>query len=543
MKYSCGIMWRSFANALSALFRRPFPWLLLIGCAVIMATFLHSAGWELDFFFTSDTLYLPSIYRDVFEDGGKFLDWSLNPAPNFFPDMGLYFLLNWLFGNLRAASYFFPMVQFVLIACLFRAVVRTSGINSGDHGVSMGVLLLTLVLLTGWWGGDFGFAFHLLVNSFHGGAFVNALLCTWLLLRVYAHRGAWPWVLLALACMAGSVSDKLFWVMFSVPAIVACSILAVRSPLRSRLLWMALLVAASTWLAYKSMLLLDEALPFAIENPYAYLAFDRVVFSWGRFLEMLRVYINGHPLVAGTILLGLFMTAATMVHGIKRFVYWLRATSSQRTAMDERVLLVEWMTALFLPFVLLVPVVNGSFDGLDSLRYDFAVFALAPLLAGSWLGRRMGKRGGGVVLAGALIIGVPAIGVCLTAGSAGYQRLWDYRPASVEAFDRLTHGMGLRNGVADYWTAKRLTMFSDQHVMVLPVFPEVGTYIHVNRPEMFYDSVFTFVIVHPTELPKEDLIHIFHQDTGFHATDGIEVLVTPPWKFDPMMHKPVIKTP
>ena len=39
-------------------------------------------------FLNSDTMYLPSIYYDIFKDGNSINTFHLNPAPNFFPDMG-----------------------------------------------------------------------------------------------------------------------------------------------------------------------------------------------------------------------------------------------------------------------------------------------------------------------------------------------------------------------------------------------------------------------------------------------------------------------
>jgi len=531
---------RSFrTTTIINMLRSPFLWSLVAGSLAILATFLKCADWELDFFFTSDTLYLPSIYRDIFFDGGRLSDWSLNAAPNFFPDMGLYFLLNWLFGDLRWAHFIFPIIQFLLIAVLFRAIVRRVTPGIGDWPPTLGVLLLTVVILTAWWGHDFGFAFHLLVNSFHAGAFVNTLLCTWLLLRAYDSNGIWPVILLALAVATAAISDKLFWVMFVVPASLVCLVLAIGSAARRRLLMLAITIGATAFAAHRLLMFVDEALPLRIENPYAYLAFDRVVFSWWQFVEMLRVYLLANPLVSGTIALGLVVTVVAIIIGIRRCLRWFTTPPEKRPLGSERMELVVWMTALFFPFVLLAPVVNGSFDGLDSLRYNFAVFALAPMVAGLLLGRRWSLLGRGLALVGLTGIGVPSLWVCLSSGSSGYAHLSEYKPAVVNTFDELTRGMGLRRGVANYWMAKRITFFSDQNVVVLPTHPQVGMHVHVNRPAMYLDGTFDFVILHK-ELPKGDMIRIFHQDTGFFAKDDVEVMLTRPWRFDPATEKPAV---
>lgn len=517
--------------------RRPFHWSLLVAGLCIMATFLHVQERDLDLFFMSDTLYLPSIYRDVFQEGGRFADWSLNPAPNIFPDMGVYFFLNALFGDFRWAHYVFPIVQFVLIIVFFRCIVRRVAPGTSDASLALGVLLLALVILTGWWGNDFGFAFHLLVNSYHGGAFVNALLCTALLLWTYDRPRVLTWTLLVLATAASAVSDKLFWVMFTIPAALVGLLLALRSPVRGRWVALVLTIVASTVLAHRGMLWVEEALPLEFEEPYAYLAFHRVVFSWGRFLDMLRTYLGLHPLVAGTIVLGLGTMCVAMFIALRWLRIWWRTPRVAITAADDRLGLVVGMMGLFFPFVLFAPVLNGSFDGLDSLRYNFAVFALAPLVSGLMLGRWLATQARWPAWAGVLALGLPALLTCAVSGRADYARIGSYVPQVVRDFDELTRGWALRNGVANYWVAKRITMFSEQKVKVLPVLQEVSRYVHVNRPAMF-DDTFEFIIVNDDELSKDVLVRVFQQDTGFHALGQVQVMRTPPWTFDPGTWRP-----
>ena len=68
---------------------------------VVFSSFNDSAY---NFFFNSDTLYLPSVYKDLFIDGYGIKGWELNPSPNFFPDMSVYFLLSYFIGDLNSTS-------------------------------------------------------------------------------------------------------------------------------------------------------------------------------------------------------------------------------------------------------------------------------------------------------------------------------------------------------------------------------------------------------------------------------------------------------
>lgn len=508
------------------------------GVLAILATFIRAGSWDLDFFFTSDTLYLPSLYRDLFLEGGHISEWSLNPAPNFFPDMGLFFLLNGLTGSFLVASYVYPVVQFTLIAVLFRAIGWESQLVKSDRWMVMSVVLLALVPLTGWWGRDFGYAFHMLINSFHGGAFVNGLLCMWLFLRVINGRGWRNWLFLGLAVAAGSVSDRLFWVMFPVPAVIACLVMALRSARRVRLVLAAVLIAGSTVVSYQVLMWLDRTLPMNIENPYAYLAFDRIVFSWHRFLDMLGTYLAGQPMVGAITALGLAVTALCAVQGARAFRNWLRTPVKQLAGPGDAAVITLWMAAMFFPLVLFIPVLNGSFDGLDSLRYNFAVFMLAPMMAGAVLGRWFARWDKWAVPAAVAVIGLPSLWACVSAGDADRRKLTGYKPTSVETLDRLAGQYHFHNGIGNYWDAKRTTMFSNKGLVVLPVGNEAVAYNHVNRMQMFMDRRFDFALVNDQELTREVLIRIFRQDTGFHALDGMEVMLLPEWRFDPGTLRP-----
>lgn len=522
-----------------------FVMALIVGGLAIAAAFIHASAADLRFFFMSDTLYLPSIYRDVWTEGNSLAEWSLNPAPNFFPDMGLYFLLNAVFGKFTIASYVFPFVQFVLIALLFRAMARQLGV--ADQHIAWGVLLLGLIPMSEVWADDFGFAFHALVNSFHAGAFVNALLCSMLLLRCLTTRTPWPFLLLGACITLGAGSDKLFWVMFSVPATVTCALLATRKAVFRRMSLLVAVVVGCTWLAHFGLQRLDQQLPLVFERPYAYLAFERVAFSWGRFVEMMRVYLSGHVFVAAIMVLGLASTIWAAIRGVATIFIELRSRSAGVSARALPPTAATLLVGMFLPFVLLAPVLNGSFDGLDSLRYDFAVFMLAPLLAGTHLSQRAKHAGKWLFPLVLLSVGVSALSVCAV-GRERYRQLAGYKPDSVSKLDALAAVSGLQNGVGNYWDAKVITMFSDAGLFVLPVFPDLSLYIHVNREQMFYRSTagapvpFNFIVLHP-ELQADSLSAILRQPPRTVENNGVDVLLTRPWTYDPATRRPKVEAP
>ncbi|TFW22237.1 hypothetical protein, partial [Duganella callida] len=84
-------MKRALYSALAAL-----PALLAIAA---MTTLYLQQAIDPMLFFNSDAQYLPALYADLVEQGGRLRQWYLTPAPYFLPDWPLYFAARWLSGD------------------------------------------------------------------------------------------------------------------------------------------------------------------------------------------------------------------------------------------------------------------------------------------------------------------------------------------------------------------------------------------------------------------------------------------------------------
>lgn len=511
---------------------------ILICCLAVAAAFLTASSAQLDFLFGSDALYLPSIYHDLVNGAGVsgLEHWHFNPAPNFFPDMGVFLLFNWLLGDLRLATYVFAIVQVIAIIVLFRAILKESRVEHGVYGVALGVLLMSLLTMVGHWANDFNVTFQLLINSYHTGAFVNALLATWLLQRWFRREQVWELVALCIVVILAAVSDKLFWVMFVVPGSVACGLLAIGGVARRRSVLAALLVLACTWAADRGLQELDNALPLNIAKPGAYLAFDLIQRSWHRFVEVYRWYFDAAPLLVWCMALPLLAIPWAVLLGIRTVGRTLRATAQA----NPEELVIKLMVAMFFPLVLFAPVLNGAFDGGDSIRYNFAVFILAPLVLGILVDQRSPRVARIAALLGCLCFGLPVLRMCFTSDTA---HVLAYRPERVSALDRIAEEHELHNGVADYWDAKVITLFSETGLNVLPVFSDLAMYVKVNREAMFYRSatedplVFDFVVGHEL-LKPENVAAVLDAPVEVLQDGLVSVIRTRPWIYDPVTHQP-----
>ncbi len=84
-------------------------------CIILFATIRED---QIPVYFNSDTLYVPSIYHDLFIDGNSFAGWHLNGAPNIFPDMIMYFIIQIFFNSFIPAMLTYSFLEFILLMLL-----------------------------------------------------------------------------------------------------------------------------------------------------------------------------------------------------------------------------------------------------------------------------------------------------------------------------------------------------------------------------------------------------------------------------------------
>jgi hypothetical protein len=192
----------------------------LLGLALADLFFRSSAG-ELDTknLFNADSLYLPALYRDLFEEGGRWTSWKLTPAPYFFPDMGLYFLLDFLSGPFLHAMLAYAVVQVALLVWAAEYLVRsTLPPARADAPVQLLCALVVAALLLAYASGQFPPMQAAVLGGFHFSVVVFGMVAFGLALRSAASRGRRGHWLLAALCCAMTATDTLFTVAIKAPA-------------------------------------------------------------------------------------------------------------------------------------------------------------------------------------------------------------------------------------------------------------------------------------------------------------------------------------
>ncbi|MBN1207275.1 MAG: hypothetical protein JXB05_20490 [Myxococcaceae bacterium] len=468
--------------------RGPVRWLLeagawaLLGVALVDLFFRFSDG-SLDAaaLFTADNLYLPALYQDLFEAEGRWAGWRLTPAPYFFPDMALYFLLDALIDPFVHAALAYGVVQLVLLVLALRYLVRTvSPPGTGALGHLLAVVVVDALLL-GYAAGHFPFMRYALLNAFHFSVVLLAVVALALALRTYqgGSRGA-PW-LLGGVCFLASASDSLFVVAFTAPVGIGFVLLAwLQRPARWRRLGLMLgVLSVSTLLGFWAVRWLTPRRPNA--------GFTRL--RLGQAWESLRQLgaAVGEQFQARPVVMGVW---ASLVLGAVAVAVTQRRRWTAPDSPWSGLYTVCLYTVLMVGANASAVVLTGLFTDPESFRYLVLPLVL-PFLAGAFVGARVPReRWQRRLGAGALGLAVVAWGAFILRSPWHTQgpRLSGFYPPLVECLDQNQARRGLGRGVSDYWNAKLVSMFSRTGLRVNQLNPKGQAHHWINNLDWYLDE-------------------------------------------------------
>lgn len=202
-------------------------WILFAICLVDIALQYSSGGLMQGHLLNSDTLFLPSLLTDVFSNGGSLSDWSLPPAPYFFPDLTVFSLLHAVGVKPYYEILVFALCQTGLLLLAVWLVGKSFRHPKPWLGASFVIAVLTYFAVSSNPQFDFvsGGPFVLMLSSvFHFGVFLTSIVfvAVWLgynRLTGDTHRFRHAMLLSAIAFLS-SMSDSFFIVQTIVP--IAC---------------------------------------------------------------------------------------------------------------------------------------------------------------------------------------------------------------------------------------------------------------------------------------------------------------------------------
>lgn len=506
---------------------------------------------QVNVYFNSDTLYLPSLFRDLFVDRSGFAGWHLNAAPNFFPDMFFFFLLSAFIPDFILAAFIYSILQYTVVLYLFYRIYRILHPGISHYPLSLSLFMMLLFPLTTLlYPNDFIYTFYLYSISYHMGSFVMALLSLLILLSCFKTPSRSRLVILSLVVLASTISDRLYLVQFPIP-LLAGLLLWKNRDFMKKYLWPVLITGISVALGLLLFSLIKNNSSLHIISTYSKMFnFTNIAHSFRTFTGQHLGYIVSFDTRGIINMISFSVIVVFLFHSI-RFVFGHFIAGGVPGAKLTGRFFDLFFTAFAL-VVLFAPVINGGYQGTAMLRYNvyalyFSVFALSRLFAIYGPGLRLQTTLAGLNLAIALVVIILMVWYPLNHSMVkGFGNFRDYYPGIVSCTDRFARETGARYGVAEYWNAKRITMFSREGVRVYTVFHDMAIWHHVMNENWYYrggkgfhgDPDFRFVVMERMDTVAVDTLlgkPVFVYPCGRPDT---QIFLFPSFEFNRKTRKP-----
>ncbi len=539
-------------------FRQPASFIVLTGSIILnlllcILIFANLPGQQMPVYFNSDTLYVPSIYRDLFINHNGIAGWHLNGAPNIFPDMILYFVIRSFFSSFIPAMFTYSLLQ-VMILLILLMIVYKQFIGEADYTVFItGTLLMTLFLLVSLINKDFGYTFYMFSISYHMSAFLMALFCLIFLIRFLKYNRTSALLIMFFTAIVAIINDRLFMVIFSIP-VLSLSVLILKDSLyRKRLIKVLAADVLSGGIALPLFTLLRFNSPIRIISlSWKVFSFDLIPASvkmfWGQHNDYLsKMGVSG--------IIDILFLLSLIIHSILLTRKLLSYFRNKDTDLPELIYLLLFVAITTITLVM--PLINGSYSGWDMLRYNIYSLYLGVFSYG-YLIYKFKQAIPAVHIQVFAVMASLFLAVTVytahefqkTGVKSGLHNFLHYYPEKVACMDSLAWKYNLHNGIATYWEAKYTTMFSKKGLCVFTVYSNLNPWYHVMNENWYYFEdgsenklrIFDFIITNQI-LPDTIIKYLGLPEDTLRCGADTEILKMKSFQYSRKQRRPFLLMP
>lgn len=426
--------------------------------------------------FSSDALYLPTLFTDVLERGGRLADWRLTPAPYVFPDMPMYAVAHMFGENAFVRIGVFALLQILAVFALLAALMKNIGVPHAALTAAAATAGMTVLGLAG----SHPFVF-LFVSAHHYGIFLAQLALLALWFEASSTSPDWEirsWVarlaMLALTALT-TLSDVLFLAQTVVPLAAMSWFFAARNRQPAwRRVWRdhrALLVVGGVSAILMAVLAnVSDTLtagPAIVVSPFQGLGIFKFIHFEGAqtpalalcgCLWLIMVGLRFWALSRGAFLESIDPLFVFSAFGILSLIVAFTLTSA---APHVRYMIPIFSWPVILSFTLL-----AHFQ-VRWHRFALGAAALATIVWGAALTGRL---------------------IALNGFSTGYY------PNEIACLDAVLEPTEARYGIAQYWDAKPVENFSRVGIRIAQYGSDLRPYHWISSASSFSDR-YDFALV------------------------------------------------
>lgn len=312
-----------------------------------------------------------------------------------------------------------------------------------------------------------------------------ALLCTFFAFKYITNRN-FKWLLLLLLIgFLSVVSDRLFLMLFTAPMLISC--LLMFKPLGFKTTTpLIITILIFSWVGLKVFKQIDSyPWPMLDETKAADYSLIRTQSEF--YIDQMIGYLLDFGFMALTMYL--FIISVLLMG----YVFFKTIKDSK----DKLLSFYALFSVVFSICVILAPLAAGKYEGIDCLRYNVYPFYLSILSLTVFVmfwqrNRQVNKVFPLTLIALNLLFFFAAV---IQISPKGIIEFFSYYPLKAQQMDAVAEKEHLKLGVANYWDAKVMTMFSKKGVKVRAVFDNLSIHQHVGNDNWYFDNMFNFVVV------------------------------------------------
>ena len=394
-------------------------------------------------FFNSDSLFLPSIFKNIFSEGKHFSDWLLPPQPFLFPDALLYALAYILNKHVATQILIFAILQsltfFSLSSALLNFFLRRI------DAIAYSALISANIIFIGLYSTDpYALSF---ISVFHFGGILSFLLLAMLWLKFLTAPTTkvrvYVGIFSAFIAVCSIISDHLILLHFVGPILLIGIFFYCTGSKNKYILKFWIFLIIGFLLAY---VLQKLFLPGMGRLDYE--------IGFGSLPDkslMLANWAINKPLLIQLTLLALPITLFIALIFLKR----------NRNSADPCVVQKSLLASLFIVSTALALLVTGLSNRDFTPRYLLPYFFLPPLFLFIFLSEKWSRLLAFAVFCSSLS--------AVFAANGKERTTYTLYPGVVRCVDALAQKYSVSRGIAQYWDAIPIYLFSNAGLNVVPV--------------------------------------------------------------------------
>ena len=464
---------------------------------------------DLSYMFNSDTMYFPSLFRDVFKDGYGLSGWTLPGAPGFFPDMFLYFIVAFFFENPVYTAFFYGIIQYIVLLLLSNLLISEISQKNKFLLYSAVNLSISAFLLLHLLANDFIFTFHIISFSYHLGPFLLALTAFIFLLKYFKTFKKKYLIVISIISFIAIFNDKLYIVIFSIPAVFSLFFIS-KNNAKNVLLFnlyniLSVIFAIFIFKQFMNLKIAD------IANNFKMFSFTGISDSFSVFKEMIFSYFlryNFFTVFLIIVSVSLLFSIIFLAFNTRKFF-----DKTDDKPASKIVFLYFLITTVSASGILIAPLITGNFVDVSCLRYNFSGFVLLfinffPILF-IWFETGKYYKLFRIILFICLlfVFGFTTKTFFEKNDSAKLKQYFEHKPAYVPCFDKNISEKKYKYGVGTYWISKTSALFTASGARIYTVYDEsMYPYPHCSNSNWYSENtgdfsmpIYNFILINSSQ--------------------------------------------